>query len=250
MKCAMRKSLINKRFTTIELLLVIGVLALLTCMLLPALSKAKRAVRSAKCKNNLRQLANFGAMYANDWDETLPTHGYGGSNYYEEYATTTWYEKLDIYKKESKQGTSAMHCAQASLDVAPRWIYPARSDFDYSLNAVLGGRKNWTPIDMRQPSLRLLSSSVFWFGDARFRERPDEGWYTQHWIHLDVANAENIPWMWEAKSESGSAPKGWKGHSGYRANFAMGDGRVIGMGYNEFLAMSTEERNLWYKGCQ
>jgi prepilin-type processing-associated H-X9-DG protein len=242
--------IIRKCFTTIELLIVIGIIALLACMLLPALSKAKRAVRSTKCKSNLRQLADFAAMYASDWDEALPTHGEGGSNYYNDYATTTWYQKLDVYKKGSKQGTTAMHCPQASLDVAPRWIYNARSDFDYSLNVTLGGRKSWTPVEMRSPSLRLLSSDVFWFGDARFRKEPDEGWYTQHWIHLDVANAENIPWMWEAQSDAETVPSNWGGHSGHRANFAMGDGHVVGMGYKEFLGMSTEERNLWYKGRQ
>ena len=61
----------KKRFSLIELLVTIAVIAILAGLLLPALNKARERAREITCKNNLGTLAKANLQYANDSDDYM-----------------------------------------------------------------------------------------------------------------------------------------------------------------------------------
>ena len=65
----------RRAFTLVELLVVIGIVAVLLAILLPAFAQARGKARESVCTANLHQLGQAILMYASDYDDRFP---YGG----------------------------------------------------------------------------------------------------------------------------------------------------------------------------
>jgi prepilin-type N-terminal cleavage/methylation domain-containing protein/prepilin-type processing-associated H-X9-DG protein len=68
----------TKGFTLIELLVVIAIIAILAAILFPVFAKVREKARQTACLSNEKQLGLAFVQYAQDNNETLPTHGCGG----------------------------------------------------------------------------------------------------------------------------------------------------------------------------
>lgn len=62
----------KKKFTLIELLIVISIIAILAALLLPALNKAREKAREISCVNNLKQVMLSEQFYASDYNDQMP----------------------------------------------------------------------------------------------------------------------------------------------------------------------------------
>ena len=66
------RSFSPRAFTLVELLVVIGIIALLISMLLPTLGRVRDQANGVKCSSNLRQLVTACLMFAQDHKGRLP----------------------------------------------------------------------------------------------------------------------------------------------------------------------------------
>lgn len=109
-------------FTLVEILVVIGIIALLIGLLLPALGKAREQSRKTACLSNLRSLGQGLYIYANSHRDRLPNGNprtvwiddAGANQVMVEFAATT-------------SGPGAFHCTSDS-DPPPGQILTARHE--------------------------------------------------------------------------------------------------------------------------
>lgn len=108
-------------FTLVELLVVIGIIALLISILLPALSSARKQAQKIKCAASLHDINNAVVMYVQDnngW--APPAKLLGGSyNLYNGSFTATnacyWFNFLSKYETKTNVGFSATNSSQVTI---------------------------------------------------------------------------------------------------------------------------------------
>jgi prepilin-type N-terminal cleavage/methylation domain-containing protein/prepilin-type processing-associated H-X9-DG protein len=101
---------VHKGFTLVELLVVIGIIALLISILLPSLNRARLAANLIYCQSNLRQMGQLAQQYASEnqglmmWGHISkqwigPGVGDYGPDLYQDstpYSSSFWYDTMSL----------------------------------------------------------------------------------------------------------------------------------------------------------
>jgi prepilin-type processing-associated H-X9-DG protein/prepilin-type N-terminal cleavage/methylation domain-containing protein len=142
----------NKAFTLVELLVVIGIIALLVSILLPALQKARSAAETVHCASNMKQLAQGVIMYATDEHGFYPNNDavFANPNNPAAYISFPWWTKevMGRYVQNTSRlpvytNTRVLFCpsVQFATTSAPTGYWG--SEFGIGYNATSSVNKNY-----------------------------------------------------------------------------------------------------------
>ncbi|HSI37171.1 MAG: prepilin-type N-terminal cleavage/methylation domain-containing protein [Phycisphaerae bacterium] len=154
----------RRGFTLVELLVVIGIIALLISILLPSLNKARENANRVACLSNLKQIGMAYMMYTDDNKGWLPKTPKTGAGQYED---AIWWQaarRADIgnqgigkYLGLSESNTKVLVCPSDEVEHRPSGLYP----YSYSINYQLHG--NGPKAVKKLTQIRNASSKVMWY---------------------------------------------------------------------------------------
>ena len=143
----------RRAFTLVELLVVIGIIAVLIGILLPTLAGARRSARVTRCAANLRSLGQAIVMYSNEHKGCVPTY----RSIYPGNVRVPWYDQLARYVfNRPATGTPASVINDPDFD---RSIFVGCPDFPFTkmpgpavLNTSVGYGITMLPVAPLTPS--------------------------------------------------------------------------------------------------
>lgn len=125
-------------FTLIELLVVIAIIVILAAILFPVFARAREAARKASCASNLKQLGNACLMYAQDYDQMLPSAGWNSGG------TTASGRVIPNNAQCAQFGATVVWNGQIFPYVKSRGVYRCPSDtFDRGSSYIYNQELAW-----------------------------------------------------------------------------------------------------------
>jgi prepilin-type N-terminal cleavage/methylation domain-containing protein/prepilin-type processing-associated H-X9-DG protein len=263
----------RRGFTLVELLVVIGIIALLVSMLLPALNKVREQANATKCASNLRQIYMFVSMYsAENQGYMMPANMYVGrweyGDWYGIIARQYFHVNMADAAGNPLSGTTAWNkivgtAAMNFLDCPT--IERPDGKFEYLYNSAMGnwdkwssattgtfdpnasGRPaNWNLIQYSLKKRNQVPNNVLLAGDmALYKPSGAPNWcgsvrFFTFQREVDASNAGNYATY---------ATLGMPHNRGTRGNMLFADGRVLLMDLKLFgqkpNSLTIQPENWW-----
>lgn len=160
----MRTRPITRAFTLVELLVVIGIIALLISILLPALNRARMQAQTIKCAANLRSLGQMTAIYTANYKSMPPLSQWANGGF-----TNNLFRGYTIWGLLGvKAGTKNAVCPTAESMDAPSWTLgndPKRALYSYKYNWLISGSETNAGVAPHLPHATLRDSTPSYDGN-------------------------------------------------------------------------------------
>jgi len=151
----------RRAFTLVELLVVIGIIALLVALLLPALRRAKEQANRITCASNLRQIGYCFAMYAQEFRGQLM-----GPQFFTQGAKGNWVSYPPMGRLEDSQiarylgkrfNPGVLTCPSDNPQVHQRTQWTGIYRYSYSVNIWLYLKPPLKWDQIRRPANMILA---------------------------------------------------------------------------------------------
>jgi prepilin-type N-terminal cleavage/methylation domain-containing protein/prepilin-type processing-associated H-X9-DG protein len=207
-------------FTLVELLVVLGIIALLAALLFPVFSEARERGRATRCISQIRQLAQSTLSYLADWSDTYPLAAYISQDNAQP-CLFTLYHELVPYVKDKEIVICPSDPAPMDVQAVFAQVMRLCPAMGFRQSSYMG---NWCLFEVgslvpntyhppvSQAQVELPADTVMYF-DAVMAGLPNLTPYLQgrHTERVNVAFTDGHS-------------KAWKARQGY-ASFTRGDGR-------------------------
>ncbi len=167
-QASFRHKRLREAFTLVELLVVIGIIAVLVAMLLPALNRARSAANRTVCMSNLRQVGVMVQLYANNYQDKMPLGWWSGTQFWAGYIiaadTSAWGVSFPLWGK--------LYSAGLVRDQPRVWYCPSQRDERFVFD---GPRNKWyrTP---EEATAAMLGTGTFLRTGYTLRPSPQARW--------------------------------------------------------------------------
>jgi prepilin-type N-terminal cleavage/methylation domain-containing protein/prepilin-type processing-associated H-X9-DG protein len=175
----------RRGLTLVELLVVIGILALLAAILFPVFGRVRENSRKSSCASNLKQLGGAFLLYARDYDDKLP-HSAQASDPVEAGWVLGGGGAAYVFPTDVTRGALYTYVKNTQVYMCPSDTNAKTKGLSYSMNMICS-RQRLSSVNRASDSILLVDESAT-LNDGNFNSQLCGGNDQPTFIHNGGAN--------------------------------------------------------------